>query len=69
MTQKIKEQILAVRKSGLTNMFDINGVQWAADKLGLYDLVVFLIDEQGRDEYKHLLMTGKTDIEEEGDDE
>lgn len=34
MTQKIKEQILAVRDTGEANMFDVNAVQYIADREG-----------------------------------
>ena len=33
MTEKIKEQILAVRATGRTNMFDTNMVQVIADEM------------------------------------
>ena len=69
MTQKIKEQILAVRDDGRTNMLDINGVQWVANDLGLYELVVYLIDEPNRKEYWHFIMTGEANLEEEGENE
>lgn len=65
MTQKIKEQILAVRDDGRTNMLDINGVQWVANDLGLYELVVYLIDEPNRKEYWHFIMTGDAPMEKE----
>lgn len=65
MTQKIKEQILAVRDDGRTNMLDINGVQWVANDLGLYELVVYLIDEPNRKEYWHFIMTGEAPMEDE----
>lgn len=56
MTQKIKEQILAVRDTGETNMFDINAVQYIANREEYYDLVVYLIDN--REEYVKFIMTG-----------
>lgn len=36
MTQTIKEQILAVRDTGETNMFDVNAVQCIANREGYY---------------------------------
>ena len=69
MTQKIKEQILAVRDDGRTNMLDINGVQWVANDLGLYELVVYLIDEPNRKEYWHFIMTGEAPMEGDSTDE
>lgn len=38
MTEKIKEQILAVRATGRTNMFDTNMVQVIADEMKFYEL-------------------------------
>ena len=32
MDEKVKEQILAIRDTGLTNMFDVNTVQRLAKK-------------------------------------
>lgn len=36
MTKKIKEQILAVRDTGEANMFDVNTVQYIANREGYY---------------------------------
>ena len=66
MKQKIKEQILAVRDDGRTNMLDTNGVMYVANDLELFDLVVYLDDRDNRKEYWHFIMTGEADIEEEG---
>lgn len=41
MTEKIKEQILAIQNTGLTNMFDVNAVQRLAYKHDFYELVLF----------------------------
>ena len=56
MTQTIKEQILAVRDTGETNMFDVNAVQYIANREGYYELVVYLMDN--RKEYSNFIMTG-----------
>jgi hypothetical protein len=40
MTQTIKEQILAIRDTGLTNMFDIPMVQRLAYERDFYELVL-----------------------------
>ncbi len=69
MTQKIKEQILQVRDDGRTNMLDTNGVQWVANDLNLFDLVVYLDDRANRKEYWHFIMTGEADITEEAENE
>ena len=57
MTDKIKAQILAVRDTGLTNMFDVNAVQRIANDMGFYELVVYL--EDNRREYAHYILTGE----------
>ncbi len=57
MTDKIKEQILAIRDSGVTNMLDVNRVQYEANERGFYELVVFLIDH--RKEYSRFILTGE----------
>ena len=59
MTEKEKEQILAIRDTGLTNMFDIPMVQRLAYERGYYELVCYL--EEHRKEYAHFIMTGKAD--------
>ena len=56
MTPKIREQILAVRDTGLTNMFDVATVQRIANDMGFYELVVYL--EENRKEYAHFILTG-----------
>lgn len=48
MDEKIKEQILYIRASGLTNMFDITMVQRLANEYGFYELVIFLEGKQRR---------------------
>ena len=57
MTEKIKEQILAIRDTGLTNMFDVPTVQRIANDMGFYELVVYL--EDNRREYAHFILTGE----------
>ena len=57
MTEKIKKQILAVRDTGLTNMFDANAVQRIAYDMGFFELVVYL--EEHRREYAHFILTGE----------
>ena len=49
MTETIKEQILEIRASGLTNMFDVNMVQRLAYERDFYELVNYL--EENRKEY------------------
>ena len=57
MTEKVKKQILAVRDTCLTNMFDVNAVQRIANDMGFYELVVYL--EDNRREYAHFILTGE----------
>ena len=57
MEQKIKEQILAIRDTGLTNMIDIGMVQRLAYERDFYELVLYLEDH--RSEYAHFILTGK----------
>lgn len=57
MTEQIKEQILAIRQTGITNMFDTQTVQRLADEMRFYELVVYL--EEHRKEYTHFILTGE----------
>ena len=50
MNAKIKEQILAVRESGETNMLDTRMVQWIATRENYFELVIYL--EEHREEYR-----------------
>ncbi len=56
MTDKILEQILNIRDSGRTNMFDMNMVQRLAFDQGFYELVIYIYDHQK--EYFHFIMCG-----------
>lgn len=55
--ERIKEQIIAVRDTCRTNMFDLNAVQVIANELGLCELVCFIADD--RKSYVNFVMTGK----------
>lgn len=57
MDRKIKEQILAIRDTGLTNMFDVHMVQRLAFERGLYELVTFI--EEHRKEYVRFILYGE----------
>ena len=57
MEAKIREQILAVRETGRTNMFDINAVQRIAFEMDMYELVNWL--EDNRKAYVHFILTGE----------
>lgn len=57
MDAKIKEQILAVRDTGLTNMFDVIAVQRIAFDMNMYELVT-LFKEHGN-EYCYFILYNK----------
>jgi len=57
MSEQIKEQILKVRDTGLTNMFDTIAVQRIAFEMELYELVTFL--EDNKKAYVHFILTGE----------
>ena len=57
MTETIKEQILAIRGTGLTNMFGIPMVQRLAYERDFYDLVLWLEDH--KKEYVRFIMYGE----------
>ena len=59
MTDTIRKQILAIRDSGLTNMFDVMSVQRLAYDRGYYELVCYLEDH--RKEYARFIMTGEVE--------
>lgn len=57
MNEKIKEQILTVRATGITNMFDVHAVQRIANEMNFYELVIFI--EEHRKEYVQFILTGE----------
>ena len=57
MDAKVREQILAVRDSGETNVFDTKMVQWIANRDNYFELVIFI--EEHKSEYLHFIMTGE----------
>ena len=57
MDSKVKEQILAIRDTGLTNMFDTRTVQRMAHEMAFFELVVFL--EEHKDQYVRFILTGE----------
>ncbi len=59
ITDKIFEQILEVRNTGETNMFDIRAVMRVAYDLELYELVNFLTDKKNKDVYYQFILSGK----------
>lgn len=57
MDEKVKEQILAIRETGLTNMFDLPMVQRLAYDRDFYELVCWIEDH--KKEYTHFILTGE----------
>jgi hypothetical protein len=57
MTAEIREQILAIRDTGATNMFDVYTVQRLALDSGYYALVEYI--EANRAAYGHFILTGE----------
>ena len=57
MTEKIRQQIFAVRATGRTNMVDIHVVLRIAHEMQFYELVIFL--EEHRSEYVRFILTGE----------
>ena len=57
MCEIVKKQILAIRDTGRTNMFDVNMVQYLANEYGYYELVIFL--EEHSKEYIRFILTGE----------
>lgn len=56
MDEKIIEQIEAIRKTGKTNMFDVNTVQRMAFDQEFFELVVFIEDD--RERYVNFILHG-----------
>ena len=59
MDSKVKEQILAIREMGITNMFDVLKVCQLAKNMGFYDLVLYL--EYNRAGYVKFILTGESE--------
>ena len=57
MTDKVCKQILAIRDTGLTNMYDVSTLQRIANDMGFCELVVYL--EENRKEYAQFIQTGE----------
>ena len=57
MDTRVREQILVIRETGLTNMFDIQTVQRLAFEMEFWELVIFL--EENKDAYVQFILTGE----------
>ncbi len=58
MSETVREQIMAVRATGETNMLDARMVQVIANRMGFYELVIYI--EEHKKEYASFIFTGKT---------
>lgn len=59
MTPIVKEQILKVRDTCETNMFDVNAVIRIAYSNDWYELVAWLSDQANHKEYYRFILTGE----------
>ena len=59
MTKEVRDAIMKVRASGRSNMLDLRMVQYIANEMGLYALVVYI--EEHKAEYVKFIMTGQED--------
>ena len=57
MTDKMKQQIFAIRETGETNMFDVRKVQEIALREGYDELLLYLADNIGA--YSRFILTGQ----------
>ena len=57
MDEKIKEQILRIRETGVTNMFDLQRVKCLACELDYDELFAFIEREPAQ--YVHFILTGR----------
>ena len=62
MNVAIKTQIMAVRATGETNMLDTRMVQVIANRMGFYELVIYL--EEHKREYVNFIFTGEAEEDE-----
>ena len=56
MSEKVKEQILYIRSTGLTNMFDLKRVRELAVEFDMPELIEFLDEHQK--EYGRFILYG-----------
>ena len=57
MNEKIREQLLTVRETGLKNMFDLNAVRRIAYDMDFFELVDFI--EENKAAYVRFILTGE----------
>lgn len=59
MNEEIKNEILAIRATGATNMFDVRTVKKIARQLAFDELADFLSDRKNHQAYCNFILTGK----------
>lgn len=59
MTERIRDQIIEVRNSGLANMFDWAMVQSVAELLELDELAAYM-EADNKEEYARFILTGRS---------
>ena len=57
MTDEIKQQIIAISRTGLTNMFDIDRVIVIAQELNFMELIEYI--EQDKNRYFNFILRGR----------
>ncbi len=58
MDNIIKEQIIRVRDTSLTNMFDLRNVKFIAEKLQLNELATYISNTDNEKEYISYIING-----------
>ena len=59
MSDIVKSQILRVRDTCLTNMFDLKNVRFIAEKLELKELIDYIKESDNEREYITFIINGK----------
>lgn len=57
MTKEVRDQIMAIRDTGATNMLDTKAVQRLAYEMDFFDLVLFI--EENKKGYWDFIITGR----------
>lgn len=58
MDNIIKEQIITVRDTSLTNMFDLRNVKFIAEELKLNELAAYISNTDNEKEYISFIING-----------
>ena len=57
MTEEIRQQIIAISRTGLTNMFDVDRVIVIAQELNSMELIEYI--EQDKNRYFNFILRGR----------